>query len=355
MNAWVVMGVCRLNSKIISKASFMNIENFAEWQRHQGRQVVRTESSYWYEAGPRVFQAFPYHHLIKPSEWELRRLMLEHGILALRYSAPLDTAIGKVSYHVVQCSPYNLETTGKKARYSVRQGLSCCQVEQISFMRLAGEGWRLQQDTLERQGRTSSMKETAWRRICLSAEGLPGFEAWGALVHGELAAALLTSRIDDTCYVLYSLSLSKFLGLCVNNAVFYSATHNLLTREGVNQIFFTVQSLDAPGSVDEFKFRMGFKAKAVRQRVVFHPLLQPLINNYAHKLVCRLFQRYPEQGFLAKSEGMIRFYLQGKLPLDQQDWPDCLAQSTSKSPEYSTPGTITQANISSSTEFSKIE
>jgi hypothetical protein len=37
-----------------------------------------------------------------------------------------------------------------------------------------------------------------------------------------------------------------------------------------------------------------------------------------------LAKRYPENPFLAKVEGMVRFYEQGKMSLDQQELPDCL-------------------------------
>jgi hypothetical protein len=308
----------------------MNIHNFAKWQRLQGNQILRSESSFWLEAGPRVFQAFPFNWLIQPSERELRMLMIKHGILALRYSTNVDALIGMISYHVVLKNPYNQETLGKRARYWVRQGLSHCQVEQISLKRLADEGWKLQQDTLDRQGRVSAMSESEWRRICLSAEGLEGFEAWGAIVENELAAAILTARIDDTAFVPYALSHRKFLDLHVNQALFYTASCNLLSREEIKGIFFTVQSLDAPSSVDEFKFRMGFEARPVRQRVLFHPLLEPFMNKSTHKLLARLFLRYPKNKFLPKAEGMLRFYLRGTLPLEKQEWPDCLAQSGQK-------------------------
>ncbi len=87
----------------------MNVENFAEWLRRQGHHVVRSKSSYWYDAGPRVFQAFPYHWLIEPSPGELRGLTLGRAIAALRYSAPLSAAEGFVSYHVVLHRPYTLD------------------------------------------------------------------------------------------------------------------------------------------------------------------------------------------------------------------------------------------------------
>jgi hypothetical protein len=100
----------------------MNVDIFAEWLRRQGHRVIRTESSYWYDAGPRVFQAFPYHWLIEPSNGELRKLMLWRGIAALRCSTPFAASSGAVSYHVVLRGPYNLEMLRAQARNGVRRG-----------------------------------------------------------------------------------------------------------------------------------------------------------------------------------------------------------------------------------------
>jgi len=182
----------------------------------------------------------------------------------------------------------------------------------------------LQQDTLDRQGRHRSMSQANWLRICLAAKDLPGFEAWGAIVEGELAASVLTARIDDIYCVPYAQSLSKFLNKYVNNALFYTFSRELLSRPGVNMIFYGLHSLDAPESVDEFKFRMSLTAKPVRQRVVFNPLLMPVCNSAGHAIIEWLLHRYPDSPMLAKAEGMLRFYLQGKRPADRQDWPECL-------------------------------
>jgi hypothetical protein len=304
----------------------MSAEHFAEWYRRQGHRVIHTAHSYWFDAGPRVFQAFPFGWLIEPTEKELRTLMLKNGMLSLRYSTPLEACIGKVSYHVTLTDPYSLELLRSQARNGVKRGLARCNVEQVPFERIASEGWNLQRDTLERQGRANSMDESQWRRVCLSAVGLDGFEAWSAIVDGELAACLIVCQVDDIFYVPYAFSHSKYLNLYVNNALFFSVSCNLLARPSINGIFFTVQSLDAPKSVDDFKFRMGFNAKAVKQRVTFHPLLQPLVNKYTHKALESLLKRFPERASLAKVEGMIRFYLDGNLAPDQQEWPDCIKQ-----------------------------
>ncbi len=308
----------------------MNPETFAEWMRRQGHRVFRTPSSYWYSAGPRVLQAFPYHRLICPPEEEVRGLMLEHGIVALRYSTPMDFPGGKVSYHIVLHNPYDTGMLKSQARNGVKRGLSSCRIERIPFERLATEGWALQQDTLDRQNRLRSMQQPEWQRICRSAIDLPGFEAWAAIVDQELAAALIVCCVDNIWTVPYALSHRKFLPQHVNNALFYSVSRNLLAREGTKEVFFTVQSLDAPPTVDDFKFRMGLTPKPVRQRVDFHPLLRPLANRTTHKLLVQLLHRDEANPLVAKAEGMLRFHLEGKQAPVLQEWPECVSQVKSE-------------------------
>jgi hypothetical protein len=62
--------------------------------------------------------------------------------------------------------------------------------------------------------------------------------------------------------------------------------------------------------VDEFKFRMGYGQKRVRQRVVFHPWIGPFCNRFSHSLLKIAHRRCPRGVALAKAEGMFRFYLE---------------------------------------------
>ena len=305
----------------------MNAETFAEWMRRQGHKVYRTASSYWYSAGPRVLQAFPYHWIITPTRGEIRELLLKHGIAAVRYSTPLSPSGGKASYHVVLHKPYQIDALKPQARNGIKRGLNHFSVEQISFEQLATEGWILQRDTLERQDRLQSMTQAEWERLCRSAEDLPGFEAWAAISNNELAGAVIICRIDDMFNVPYAMSRSCFLHNHVNNAVFYVTSCNMLEREGVNGIFYTVQSLDAPANVDEFKFRMGFQPMAVCQCVDFHPLLKPVANKKVHSWTQSLLQRAPSNPTLAKAEGILRFHVEGRQALSKQPWPECLERA----------------------------
>jgi len=302
----------------------MNVDIFAEWMRRQGYRVLRTESSYWYNAAPGVFQAFPYHWVITPTSTEIRNLLLRHGILAVRYSTPFEFPRGVASYHITLREPYSLEQLKAQARNGIKTGMSHFKIERIPFERLATEGWELQQDTLARQGRLRSMTRESWERICLAACDLPGFEVWAATSGNELAAAVIVARQQSIFSVPFALSHRRFLNEHVNNALFYSVSKELLQREGIESLFFTVQSLDAPANVDEFKFRMGLQPRLVRQCVDFNPLVRPFTTTLTHGWAKKLLQRDPSNPAFAKAEGMVRFFLEGRKPLGEQAWPERL-------------------------------
>jgi len=297
----------------------MNAELFAEWLRRRGRRVVRTPSSYWHSEGVRALQAFPYHWTIHPDEGELMHLLRWTKTLSLRYSASADTPLGYISYHgMLDKCPYEIETLGKWARKNVRRGLRNCSVEPISFAELAEKGWGLHCDTLLRQGRGRTLTCKDWSKLCLSAGELPGFEAWGARVQNTLAASVITFILDDCCYLLYQQCRREYLSAHVNNALGFAVTRIMLRKETVRSVFYGLHSLDAPPSVDEFKFRLGYSAKPVRQRVVFHPLCSPLVNPWTHALLRAARSLHASNSILAKAEGMVRFYLQGKKTVPEQ-------------------------------------
>lgn len=304
----------------------MNPNILAEWFRRQGHNVIRTQSSYWVNSGPQVYQAFPFHWQIQPTESELHELLQRHRIIALRYSTPVSTPTGKFSYHVmIEGDEYPLENLAKKARYDVRKGLEYASYERIPLKRLAEEGWTIRHDTLVRQKREGAETQTWWKNLCLGAEGLEGFEAWGVLRDGCLIAGLLAFTCDNCFCIFYQQSFADHLQFGINNALTFVVTDDAIRRPNIKRIFYGLHSLDAPESVDKFKFRMNYIAQPVRQRVVFHPWVRPLLTPKTHALIKWLAKRTGHSTF-AKVEGMARFYLEGKLSLDEQYAPEVLQQ-----------------------------
>jgi hypothetical protein len=291
----------------------VNASTYVEWLRRQGERVVQTTSSYWQAVGFGVYQAFPYHWLIEPTEQELSQLFFSHHAVAVRYSMPADASNGVLSYHTVcEARGYGFDNLGYRTRKNVRRGLRSCTVEPISFSRLTEEGWGLHEDTLDRQGRDVPVSKEAWRKRFLLAGNLPGFEAWGATVEGRLAAYLVTCQMDECCYLLYQQSGRDHLRECVNNALTFVVTQAIANRSCVRLLFYGMHSLDAPPSMDEFKFHMGYKARGVRQRVAFHPCLSPFVNRASYRVLKQVSEWRPLSRPLSKAEGIIRFYLEGQ-------------------------------------------
>jgi len=64
----------------------------------------------------------------------------------------------------------------------------------------------------------------------------------------------------------------------------------------------------------------------VRQRVDFHPFLNPIATPVAHVLARKLLQHDPSNPLLAKAEGMLRFHVEGKRCILEQNYPKCLTE-----------------------------
>jgi hypothetical protein len=301
------------------------LDNLTTWFQKQGHRVALSKSSGWVEFARGVFQAFPYHWVINPSDEEVRDVLGTNRLIALRYSVPLSASSGQVSYHMVyDRTSYLLCSLHKKARHDVTKGLSYACYEPISLRRLALEGWNLQHDTLVRQGRQNAQTKEEWERMCSSAEGIPGFQPWGAIHNGDLVAALLSYTHEDTVSILFQESRTDHIRFGVNNALTYVFTQESLQRPGIRCIFYGLHSLDAPPTVDQYKVRMGYRAKPVRQRIVLHPILRPFINAVSYRVLAKIRQLLPDSCTLSKAEGMLRFYLQGRLSLSNQKWPEVL-------------------------------
>lgn len=136
-----------------------------------------------------------------------------------------------------------------------------------------------------------------------------GLRLWGAWVEGRLAGYLVTVQMEDCICIIDQQSHRDFLELNVNNAITFVVSQRAAAQAGVRQVFYGLESLDAPVRVSEFKFHMGYEAKALRQRILFHPCLAPLVHTYTHRIAKYLCARNPSNRLLAKAEGMLRFCL----------------------------------------------
>ena len=303
----------------------MNADTIARWLKLRGYRVLQTESSYWYSAGFGFLQAFPSHWQIQPSHKEISELIHHHRSTGLRYTAPENSNDGSLSYHIICAdSDYNLSDLTRNARCHVKRGFEIATYGPVGFLELANEGWIARYETLRRQRRVGVETNKWWRNLCESAIGLQGFEAWGARIGTRLVASIISVRCDDCCLFLYQQSTDHALKLRINHALTYSYTKDVL-RERSSWINYGHHSLDAPMSVDEYKLRMGFRIKPVRQRVFFHPLIRSFISPKSYTLIDGI-SSIANRSSLSKFSGLCRLYLNGTVHGTMQSIPELMLQ-----------------------------
>jgi hypothetical protein len=277
--------------------------------------LLKTKSTHWVSESGGVFQAFPYHRLVFIDDAEREEVFSGKFAVALRYSAEVSGASEANSYHILFDQPkYGMEDLGHRTRKNVKRGLRSCSVDVLTLETLIAEGWEVRADTLRRQGRNSHHTRETWRNRYRQALDLPGFRAWSARVDGKLAAFLVTFQMDRCCYILDQFCKREYLALNVNNALTFTVTEQQVASGDFSTIFYGMQSLDAPESVSDFKFHMGYRARPVRQSIVFNPHFAPLVNRVSYAAVRGLARLMTGNRTLSKAEGMMRFYLSAQMP-----------------------------------------
>ena len=286
----------------------MQPETLSEFFERQGYRTFKSESCYWYDIQPGFYFFIPYHRLITPSKEELKKIFWGERCIAVRYFTTTDS-IGKSSY-MIACSDKNYDITSVDAKYARRQtrrGLENFQIRQLDFKELANHN-SINIDTLIRQERKPGIwTDKRWTRYCMSADGLSGLEAWGAFSGSTLAAFMVAYQMDDYFEILHHSSATETLHLYPNNALVFFVTQHKLSSSEVNHVSYGPQSLDAPDSLETFKFRMGYQKLPMKQGIVFHPLVKPFINNITYKVIQRISMTSTSD-FWRKLEGIFRFY-----------------------------------------------
>lgn len=286
----------------------MDAENYAIWLRRQGHRVIQTDSCYWYDAQPGFYFYFPYHRLIEPGREELKKILRGRLIFGARYFTPMNS-FGKSSY-LILCSDknYDLASVDKKSRGQTRNGLENFDFRQIPIHELISQN-HINVDTLIRQGRKPEVwTDEKWKNYCSTMDGLTGFEAWGAFLGAELAAFMVAYQMEDYYTILHHSSVTKYLDKNPNNALVFYVTKLKLSSQDINHVSYGPQSLDAPESLDTFKFRMGFTKYPIKQTIVFHPLIKPFINSALFPIARKIAQFKPDDDFWQKLFGIINFY-----------------------------------------------
>jgi hypothetical protein len=286
----------------------MNVTNYREFLERIGHKVVESESGYWYDPGPRMFERIPAFSLACPSDSEVRNLFWRHGMLGIKYYADLDHA-GKESFlYVCEDSAYELSGLGRSSRRKVRAGLRNCQVRQIDFAYLHAHGMPANLDTMERQKRQEPLfgDPEHWKGFCQAGGQVEGALVWGAFVEQDLAAYTLGFVVDDYCVFIYQMSRSEHRPSFVNHALTYTATREALARPDIRFASQGHETVRNVSGLDDFKVRLGYKKRPLRQVFRFHPVVKPAVLNPISQMALGKLRHWrPDSDALVRASGIV--------------------------------------------------
>lgn len=282
-----------------------------EFFERLGHKIVRSAHGTWYDVQPNVLFSYPYYKLIEPTEDELRALIEEYKLSAVRFPTGLDR-LGFVSNRVINTNRnYDFNSMHQKARNQTRRAMENCKVEQIEFDYLRVNGLSLNKDTATRQGRESQYAcEAYWQKYCLAAKAVDGVSAWGSFVDGRLAAFLIAVEVDDWVEWIVNHSSTELRNKYPNNALAFLAAQHYFQKKNCGGICYGLGSLESTPELDHFKERMGWELEPIKQRIVFSKntrILTGLAREPVLKLIGAMF---PKSYKIRKTTAMIRLYRQ---------------------------------------------
>ncbi|MHC4635974.1 MAG: hypothetical protein ACYTBV_00560 [Planctomycetota bacterium] len=280
----------------------------SEFFERLGHNIVRSQSSWWYEVQPKVLLTLPYYKPINPPNDEIKELIIKYKLRALRYPTALDS-FGFLSDITVNTNKnYDLSSLHQKARNQTRRGLENCLVKQIDFDYLYKSGMKLNRDTATRQERKSQFcDDNYWKKYCQAGKSTEGASAWGAFINNELASFLISLRTENKWQEwVVNHSSTELRNKYPNNALVFTVAQHFFQNEDCEGICYGLGSLEETAYLDHFKNRMGWQIKPIKQRLVFSNFLKCLFLVAQEPCLKILNKAFPKNYNIRKTSAMIR-------------------------------------------------
>jgi len=301
----------------------MTEAQFAEFFLRQGQKVIETKACFWYSHRPFLYMSLPYYRAVSPSQAELGRVLLGGPAAALRFPAAGQTQ-RQLGMLVCSDKNYDFHLLHPKSRAATRQGLKNCKVERFDFTYLARNGHRLNEETFRRQGRDLlSITAAQWQRLCQVANEIPGFEAWGAFVDGNLAAFSILAQVGDWVLFQHGSSATAYLKHKPNNALTFVVTKSKLVDPGVACMWYGIETPFAR-ELNAYWVRMGYRRQVFPERIVYNPLLQAGLALGGRKVIYWMARKYPQKQMIRRAALLLEHYgtQGGKAPVEDSTQAD---------------------------------
>ncbi len=258
----------------------MKGQSLARFMELRGRRVVEGAGSLWHSVEGRIYMSVPYHVPLTASREAIDGLVRKAGATGARFLS--SSRSGQPSgIYVCRNRDYAFSSVQPRQRGRVRRGLECCEIRRVDSGVLAGEGLRLNQDSMKRQGRWDREfgGESQWKRLVAAVERVPEVVVYGAFVGGALGAYMVTHREDGWLYILHQMSREDLLEQRPNHALTFTVTRDAMADPSVHTICYGIISMVANDGLHEYKQRLGYQVEPYASVFQLHPALAGVLTS----------------------------------------------------------------------------
>ena len=284
----------------------MTLETYINFLGATGKKAIPDDGYIWCYINWGFYQSFPVHRPIHPPRARISKILWETPAVGLRYGTDNHTGSGRSSFvYVCKKGEYTMNRLSANNRSKVRRGLKLCHIAPITNAEyFRKQGWALNAETLQRQGRLERKAKQKWEKLTNCLGRFEGMEVWGAWVNEALASFVLTFQIDGCVNLLTFRSSKEHLRFYPNNALIHTVVSEMLGRDNVEIVSFGEESLQELTSLDAFKIGMGFQKQPIVQKIVLHPAVGWVFNRLTRQIVQNIAHHCPHSTFWKKAAGV---------------------------------------------------
>lgn len=306
----------------------------AQFMEARGRRIVESGSALWHSTDGKMLMSLPYHLALDPESGEMEELLRRSGSLGVRY--PSVTRQGSPGgLYVCRDKEYSLKTVQSRLRSKVRRGLEHCEVRVVQPDELLGQGLRLNQETMGRQGRYESEfgEVSSFARLVHAIDTSRNIVAHGSFIDGILGAYCVTYEEDGWFHILHQMSRLDCLEHYPNHALAFTLTEAALSKPDMAGMSYGLKSLVNTSGLHDFKLRMGFECLSQNMVCQLHPLASGLLTSGLASEGLKLARRcFPRDQRLERAQAVISSarVAKGLVPLEPLFMPSPESESASQ-------------------------
>jgi hypothetical protein len=254
----------------------------ARFMELRGRRVIEACGVLWYGTDAHFYLSLPHQLRFGTDRGEIKRFLWKSSANGVRH--PSLTSPGLPSgLYVYRDKQYDLSSLHRNFRAKVRRGLEQCEIRPMDEAELLRQGFTLNLETMQRQGRYDPEFGSGrqWRRLVEAIRRCPAITAMGAFNCGRLAAYAIVCREDGWLHILHRMSRNADLECCPNHVLDFTLTQEITRDPTLEAVSMGYASLVSTWGLHEYKTRLGYTLCAHNSVVQLHPAIEPLFKSRA--------------------------------------------------------------------------